>query len=90
MTDSQDRRKPRLARIRIVSLEGGLAAFGIFSLGSGLFYGELLPVFWGVTILAGLGILSAVRRRDWKKHWEEVGAQRPSSPAPKDPGPPSA
>ncbi len=38
----------------IFSLEGAMAAFGLYSLGSGLWHGDLMPVFWGVTILVGL------------------------------------
>ena len=61
---------------RIFSLEGLLAAFGLFSLGSGVWHGELVPVFWGATILIGLLALVAVRRRDWQKHWQELDSQR--------------
>ncbi len=71
MTTDQNNR-PLLARI--LSLEGAMAAFGIYSLGTGVYYGESLWIFWGVMILAGLGLLVLVRRRDWKKHWEEIDA----------------
>ena len=74
MAESQPQRRPR--RWRILSLEGALAAFGLFSLGSGLWQGELMPAFWGVTVLTGLVILVAVRRRDWQKHWQDVEARR--------------
>jgi hypothetical protein len=87
MNDSQTQRKPPIARI--LSLEGALAAFGLFSLGSGLLQGELMSVFWGVMILAGLGILVVVRRHDWKQHWESLEQQRPASP-PSDREPPAA
>jgi low temperature requirement protein LtrA len=70
MTEPHPPHQPR--RWRIFSLEGALAAFGLFSLGSGLWQGELMPAFWGVTILTGLVILVAVRRRDWQKHWQEL------------------
>ncbi len=66
----------RLARI--VSLEGGLAAFGLYALGSGVYRGEWTSIFWGVAILIGLGILVLVRRRDWKAHWETVEKPRKS------------
>jgi hypothetical protein len=39
---------------RIVSLEGAMGLFGIYSPFSGLVDGEKLQVFWGVAILAGL------------------------------------
>jgi hypothetical protein len=88
MSDSQ--RQPKSLFTRIFSLEGVLAGFGMFSLGSGLLRGEMMPLFWGVMILAGLGILLAVRRRDWKAHWEALEKQRPSTPSREDPGPPHA
>lgn len=66
--------RPLLARI--ISMEGGMAAFGLYSLGSGLWRGDLIPIFWGVTILAGLVVLTVVRRRDWQKHWQDVENRR--------------
>ena len=87
MTESPPQRRP--LRLRIFSLEGALAAFGVFSLGSGLWQGELIPIFWGVTILTGLLVLLAMRRRDWKHHWETLESQR-SAPPPQNPGPPEA
>ena len=74
MTESQPSHQPR--RWRVFSLEGALAAFGLFSLGSGLWQGELMPAFWGMTVLTGLVILVAVRRRDWQKHWQDVEKRR--------------
>ena len=74
MTEPHPPHQPR--RWRIFSLEGALAAFGLFSLGSGLWQGALMPAFWGVTILTGLVILVAVRRRDWQKHWQDVEERR--------------
>ena len=87
MNEPQPPHQPR--RWRIFSLEGALAAFGVFSLGSGLWQGELIPIFWGVTILTGLLVLLAMRRRDWKHHWETLESQR-SAPPPQNPGPPDA
>jgi len=71
---------------RILSLEGAMAAFGLYSLGSGLWQGEPMPIFWGAAILVGLAVLAAVRRRDWQKHWELREEQR--STPPQDSGPP--
>jgi len=82
--------KPKRSLLaRIVSLEGAMAAFGLYSLGSGLWQGELIPIFWGVTILVGLVVLVAVRRRDWQKHWELVAKQHSTNP-PRDSEPPQA
>ena len=72
MSTPEPTQRPLLARI--LSLEGAMAAFGLYSLVTGLLNGEVLQIFWGVMILAGLGLLLVVRRRDWKKHWEEMEA----------------
>ena len=72
MTTPDKPKRPLLARI--ISLEGAMAAFGLYSLVTGLRDGEEIQIFWGVMILVGLCILIVVRRRDWKKHWEEMEA----------------
>ena len=82
--------KPKKSLLaRIISLEGIMAAFGLYSLASGLLVTEgeeaATQIFWGVMILCGLGVLIAVRRRDWQKHWEEMEAiaaarSRPAPP----------
>jgi hypothetical protein len=78
--------KPRRSLLaRIISIEGAMAAFGLYSLVSGLRSGEVLQIFWGIMILGGLCLLIAVRRRDWKRHWEEMetlSANRSQSPPP--------
>jgi hypothetical protein len=73
---------------RIFSLEGAMAAFGLYSLGSGLQNDEPLWIFWGVMILVGLGVLMQVRRRDWKKHWEELEAEAAARALRNSPKPP--
>jgi len=83
MTTTEKPKRPLLARI--ISLEGAMAAFGLYSLVTGLMEGQELQIFWGVMILGGLCVLIAVRRRDWKRHWEEVEAasiekSRPTPP----------
>ena len=71
--------KPKRSPLgRIISIEGAMAAFGLYSLLSGLLAADeeaSLRIFWGVMILGGLCILIAVRRRDWKKHWAEMEAE---------------
>jgi hypothetical protein len=49
-----------------------------------------MPVFWGVMILAGLGALLIVRRRDWKAHWQALEAQHPAPPPRDESDPPPA
>lgn len=47
---------------------------GLFSLGSGFYTGEPLQYFWGGMIITGSIVLHFVRKKDWKKHWEEQEA----------------
>ena len=70
MNTPRQTKRPLLARI--ISLEGAMAAFGLYSLVTGFTQGRELQVFWGVMILVGLSVLMVVRRRNWQKHWEEM------------------
>ena len=79
------RRTKRPLLARIISLEGAMAAFGLYSLVTGFTQGQELQVFWGVMILAGLGVLSVVRRRNWQKHWEEMESAWNERPRPTSP-----
>ena len=88
MNDSAEKPKKSLLA-RILSLEGAMAAFVVYSLYSGVRHGEELQIFWGIMILGGICLLIAVRRHDWKKHWAEVEAEaaarrHPASPATPD------
>ena len=56
---------------RLFSMEALLLLMGLFSLGSGIYTGELTQLFWGVTIMVGAIGLHFVRKKDWKSHWEE-------------------
>lgn len=58
-------------------MEALLILMGIASLGYGIARAQVMSIFWGVMILVGAVVLSFVRKKDWKKHWEEMeGAQR--------------
>lgn len=57
---------------RILSMEALLMLMGTISLVYGIIQGELMNIFWGVVIIPGVLILIRVRRKDWKKHWEEL------------------
>uniref|UniRef100_A0A831UDH3 Uncharacterized protein n=1 Tax=Geobacter metallireducens TaxID=28232 RepID=A0A831UDH3_GEOME len=62
---------------RLLSMEALLILMGIVSLGYGIMKAQVMSIFWGVMILVGAVVLSFVRKKDWKKHWEEMeGAQR--------------
>lgn len=74
MSDTPTERRP--APFRIFSMEGLFGAFALFSLTAGIWRGEAMPIFWGVTILAGLAVLAAVRRRNWQEHWQALEEER--------------
>ena len=61
---------------RLFSLEALLLLMGCISLGSGFYTGELTQYFWGGTIICGAILLHFVRKKDWKKHWEEQERER--------------
>ena len=56
---------------RLFSMEALLLLMGLFSLGSGILHREATQVFCGVMIGGGAIALHFVRKKDWKKHWEE-------------------
>lgn len=56
---------------RLFSMQTLLFIMGVFSLVSGILTGEMIQMFWGVMIIGGSIILYFVRKKDWKKHWEE-------------------
>jgi hypothetical protein len=60
---------------RILSIEALLLLMGIASLYYGITQDATMSIFWGVVIIPGVFILMKVRKRDWKKHWEEMEAE---------------
>lgn len=56
---------------RLFSMEALILLMGIASLVSGLRTGNVMQIFWGVSIVCGAVVLHFVRKKDWKKHWEE-------------------
>jgi hypothetical protein len=44
---------------------------GLFILGSGIYRSEPMQYFFGGMIISGSIALHFVRKKDWKKHWEE-------------------
>lgn len=61
---------------RLISIEALLVLMGVVSLGYGIAKGAVMNIFWGAVILVGSVVLSFVRKKDWKKHWEEQEAMR--------------
>lgn len=62
---------------KILSMEALILAGGCLM----LWYGFTedtggLGIFWGVIILVGFVILQLVRKKDWKKHFEEMEAEQ--------------
>lgn len=72
-----DKEKQEISIIgRLLSMEALILLMGLISLGYGIRTGQAINIFWGVTILIGAVTLSFVRKKDWKKHWEEQEALR--------------
>jgi hypothetical protein len=69
MTNSEDQKISILGRV--LCLEMLLFLAGLGSLASGFLTGEPMQLFWGGMIITGSVVLYFVRKKDWKKHWEE-------------------
>jgi len=57
---------------KIFCMETLIFLMGCLSLVYGIANGKGMSIFWGVTILLGFLALRQVRKRDWKKHWEDL------------------
>ena len=67
-----DKEKQEISVIgRLFSVEMLLMIMGVASLASGIYTGEVMQLFWGGMIIGGSVVLFFVRKKDWKKHWEE-------------------
>jgi len=56
---------------RLLSMEALIFLMGLVSLGYGIVNGTSINIFFGLFILAGGVTLYFVKKKDWKKHWEE-------------------
>lgn len=61
---------------KILSMETMILLVGLFILGSGIYRGEPMQYFFGGMIISGSIVLHFVRKKDWKKHWEEQEAMQ--------------
>jgi len=61
---------------RLFSMEALILVMGCLSLVYGFSEEKPLNIFWGVVILCGFFVLRMVRKKDWKKHWEEMEAEK--------------
>ncbi|HLO24756.1 MAG TPA: hypothetical protein VK187_01495 [Geobacteraceae bacterium] len=68
----RDKQRQEISVIgRLFSIEALLILMGIVCLVSGIITGEAIQLFWGGMIICGSVILFFVKKKDWKKHWEE-------------------
>lgn len=61
---------------RILSMEALLMLMGIASLYYGITRGATMNIFWGIVIIPGVFLLIKIRKKDWKKHWEDMEAEQ--------------
>lgn len=74
MAENEKQQKSLIAKI--MSMETLIFLVGLFSLGSGFYRNEPMQYFWGGMIISGSIALHFVRKKDWKKHWEEQEAMQ--------------
>jgi uncharacterized membrane protein HdeD (DUF308 family) len=68
----KDKEKQEISVIgRLFSIEVLLVIMGIVCLVSGIVTGAVIQLFWGVMIIGGSVALYFVKKKDWKKHWED-------------------
>ena len=71
-----DKQRQEISLIgRILSMEALLLLMGIVCLVYGIVNGDEMSIFFSVIIIPGVFILAKVRKKDWKKHWEEMEAE---------------
>ena len=73
---------------RILSMEMLLLLMGVASLIYGIVNGATMNIFWGIVIIPGVFILMKVRKKDWKKHWEDMEAEHKARETRNKPSPP--
>lgn len=75
MPDKDKERQESSLIGRILSLEALLMVMGVASLVYGIVNSLPMNIFWGVVIIPGVVILYKVRKKDWKKHWQDLEAE---------------
>lgn len=63
--------KPKSFLEKVRASEVLICIVGLFLFCSGFFTGDPMQYFFGGMIICGSIVLHFVRRKDWKKHWEE-------------------
>jgi hypothetical protein len=56
---------------QVFSMKTLLFLVGCVFIASGFYRDEAAQYFWGFMITGGAVLLHFVRKKDWKKHWEE-------------------
>ena len=74
--DNEKQRQESSLIGRILSIEALLLLMGVASLIYGIVNGAVMNIFWGVVIVPGVFLLLKIRKKDWKKHWEEMEAEQ--------------
>lgn len=88
MTHDSNKERQEISLIgRILSMEALILLMGCLSLIYGLVEGKTMNIFWGVIILCGFFILLKVRKKNWKKHWEELEGEQKAREERKKSGP---
>lgn len=73
----KDKQRQEVSLIgRIFSIEALLLLMGVASLFFGIVRGVTMNIFWGLIIIPGVFLLMKIRKKDWKKHWEELEAEQ--------------
>jgi hypothetical protein len=74
---NKDKEKQEISVLgRLLCMEALIFLMGLVSLGYGIVNGAGMSIFFGVFILSGSVALYFVKKKDWKKHWEEQEAIR--------------
>ena len=69
---SKDKEKLEISVLgRLLSMEALIFLMGLVSLWYGIANGAGMSIFFGVFILSGAVALFFVKKKDWKKHWED-------------------
>ena len=74
--DNEKQRQESSLIGRILSIEALLLLMGVASLIYGIVNSAVMNIFWGVVIVPGVFLLLKIRKKDWKKHWEEMEAEQ--------------
>lgn len=61
---------------RFLTLDALILLMGCLSLIYGIMERKMENIFWAAIIIPGFFILQRVRKKDWKKHWEDLAEEK--------------